>query len=50
MDLLILGGTQFVGRHLAETALDRGHSLTVFNRGKTGPDLFPDATHLTGDR
>jgi 2'-hydroxyisoflavone reductase len=50
MDLLILGGTQFVGRHLAETALARGHDLTLFNRGRSAPDLFPDARHLVGDR
>jgi 2'-hydroxyisoflavone reductase len=48
--LLILGGTKFVGRHIAEQALDRGHDLTLFTRGMTAPELFPDATHLIGDR
>jgi 2'-hydroxyisoflavone reductase len=33
MKLLILGGTVFVGRHLAEAARVRGHSVTLFNRG-----------------
>ena len=50
MKILILGGTQFVGRHLAHAALERGHELTLFNRGRTGAGLFPDAEHLTGDR
>jgi 2'-hydroxyisoflavone reductase len=50
MDILILGGTMFVGRHIAETALRGGHSVSLFNRGKTGPGLFPEAEHLTGDR
>lgn len=50
MNLLILGGTRFVGRHLVEAAQARGHSLTLFNRGKSNPDLFPDVEMLTGDR
>jgi len=50
MRLLILGGTLFLGRHLADEALRRGHELTLFNRGRTAPDLFPDAERLTGDR
>jgi 2'-hydroxyisoflavone reductase len=50
MRLLILGGTLFLGRHLAHEALDRGHDLTLFNRGRTGPELFPEAEHLRGDR
>jgi len=50
MDILIIGGTQFVGRHLAEAALAAGHKVTLFNRGKTGPGLYPEAEHLIGDR
>jgi nucleoside-diphosphate-sugar epimerase len=50
MRLLILGGTLFLGRHLAGEALDRGHDLTLFNRGRTAPELFPEAEHLRGDR
>ena len=50
MKILIIGGTQFVGRHLAEVALARGHELTLFHRGRTGAGLFPEAEHLTGDR
>jgi 2'-hydroxyisoflavone reductase len=50
MRLLILGGTVFLGRHLAQGALGRGHELTLFNRGRTAPELFPEAEHLRGDR
>ena len=50
MRILIVGGTRFVGRHIAAAALARGHELTVFHRGRTGPDLFPEAEHLLGDR
>ena len=50
MKLLVLGGTEFLGRHLVEAALARGHELTLFNRGRTNPDLFPDVEKLRGDR
>ncbi len=50
MNILIIGGTQFVGRHLTEAALEAGHKVTLFNRGKTGPGLYPQAEHLIGDR
>lgn len=50
MRLLILGGTRFLGRHLVESALDRGHEVTLFNRGQSGPDLFPELERLVGDR
>ncbi len=50
MRLLILGGTHFLGRHLTAEALARGHSVSLFHRGKTGADLFPEAEHLIGDR
>jgi 2'-hydroxyisoflavone reductase len=48
--LLVLGGTGFVGRHITDAALAAGHDVTVFNRGQTNAGLFPEATHLTGDR
>jgi 2'-hydroxyisoflavone reductase len=48
--LLILGGTKFLGRAAAEAALVRGHEVTLFNRGRTNPDLFPEAEKLHGDR
>lgn len=50
MNLLILGGTKFVGRHITAAALERGHHVTLFNRGKTNQGLFPDAEHIEGDR
>jgi 2'-hydroxyisoflavone reductase len=50
MNLLIMGGTRFAGRHLAEYALARGHALTLFNRGQSNPDLFPQVEQLRGDR
>ncbi len=50
MRILIIGGTVFVGRHIAEAAIAAGHDVTLFHRGRSGADLFPSATHLTGDR
>lgn len=50
MQLLIIGGTRFVGRHMAEAALRKGHEVTVFHRGQTGGDLLPEASHVLGDR
>lgn len=50
MRILILGGTLFVGRHLVESARARGHEVTLFNRGRTGPDLYPEVETLHGDR
>ncbi len=49
MDILILGGTQFVGRHLVEAALDAGHQVTLFNRGSR-PGLYPGVVEISGDR
>jgi 2'-hydroxyisoflavone reductase len=48
--LLVLGGTQFVGRALVEAALHGGHEVTLFHRGRTNADLFPEAEHVLGDR
>lgn len=50
MTILILGGTGFLGPHIVEAALARKHTVTLFNRGKTNPKLFPDLEKLTGDR
>jgi 2'-hydroxyisoflavone reductase len=50
MRILILGGTQFLGRHTVEAALEQGHDVTLFNRGQTRPELFPDVEKLRGDR
>ncbi|HYA09880.1 MAG TPA: NAD-dependent epimerase/dehydratase family protein, partial [Gaiellaceae bacterium] len=50
MKLLVLGGTAFLGRHTVEAALARGDEVTIFTRGRTNPELFPEAEHLVGDR
>lgn len=50
MKILILGGTKFLGRHLVDAALARGHEVTLFNRGKTNPELFPQLETIIGDR
>lgn len=48
--ILILGGTGFIGPHMVRRALSRGHDVTLFNRGRTNTDLFPEVTTLVGDR
>ena len=50
MKILIIGGTKFLGRHLVDSALARGHVVTLFNRGKTNPGLFPSVETILGDR
>ncbi|NUP95992.1 MAG: NAD-dependent epimerase/dehydratase family protein [Planctomycetaceae bacterium] len=50
LKILILGGTGFVGPALVEAATPRGHEITLFNRGKTNPGLFPELEKLQGDR
>ncbi|NOG50023.1 MAG: hypothetical protein HND48_11745 [Chloroflexi bacterium] len=39
-----------LGRALVERAIDGGHDVTLFNRGVSGPDVFPDLETITGDR
>src|SRR5579859_3585482 len=50
MKILILGGTQFVGRHLVDAAQAHGHELTLFNRGQTNSGAYPEVEQLRGDR
>lgn len=51
MRILIIGGTQFVGRAIAESAIAKGHEVTLFHRGQTNADLLKDeANHVLGDR
>src|SRR5687767_2586406 len=50
MKILIIGGTRFLGRHLVDSALARGHEVTLFNRGKSNPDLFLNIETILGDR
>jgi nucleoside-diphosphate-sugar epimerase len=47
---LILGGTVFLGRHVAAEAVARGHEVTLFTRGRHGAELFGEAARLRGDR
>ena len=47
---MILGGTQFLGRHIAQALLLAGHDVTVFNRGQSADDLPRDVARLRGDR
>jgi 2'-hydroxyisoflavone reductase len=48
--MLVFGGTGFIGPELVQYALSRGHEVTLFNRGKTNPHLFPDQEKIIGDR
>lgn len=50
LKLLVLGGTKFLGRAISAAALAAGHELTLFNRGETNPELFPEAEKLRGNR
>jgi 2'-hydroxyisoflavone reductase len=50
LQLLVLGGTGLIGPPMVRHALARGHEVTLFNRGKTNTDLFPDLEKLRGDR
>ena len=50
LTILVLGGTKFLGPHVVDAARARGHTVTLFNRGKTNPQLFPDVEKLHGDR
>ena len=50
LNILVLGGTGFIGPHFVRHALSRGHTLTLFNRGRTNTHLFPEAEKLVGDR
>jgi 2'-hydroxyisoflavone reductase len=50
MEILVIGGTRFAGRHAVDAALAAGHHLTLFNRGQTAPGLFPGVEEIHGDR
>ena len=50
MRVLILGGTKFLGRHLVDSALARGHAVTTFTRGTYDDVLPPAVERLNGDR
>lgn len=50
MKVLVLGGTQFIGRHLVEMLIAQKHEVTLLNRGKTAPQLFPQLSLIKADR
>jgi 2'-hydroxyisoflavone reductase len=50
MRILVIGGTRFVGRAYVESVIAAGHEVTLFNRGRTNADLFPDLERIRGDR
>lgn len=54
LSILILGGTSFLGPHQIKYALERGHKVSIFTRGKTKPNVnravFDKVEHLVGDR
>ncbi|MBV6477757.1 MAG: hypothetical protein HGGPFJEG_00501 [Ignavibacteria bacterium] len=50
MNILIIGGTIFLGRHIIDSAIKRNHNIVLFNRGKHNPELFPELEKIKGDR
>jgi 2'-hydroxyisoflavone reductase len=50
LNILVLGGTGFLGPHMVREALRRGHTVTLFNRGRSNSELFPDLETIKGDR
>lgn len=50
MRILVLGGTQFIGRHIVEVLVAAGHAVSVLNRGRTNDELPPKVERLRGDR
>lgn len=50
LNILVLGGTGFLGPHMVREALRRGHTVTLFNRARTNSSLFPDLETIKGDR
>ena len=50
MRILLLGGPKFLGRAVIDAARAAGHEITLFNRGTTHPELYPDVERITGDR
>lgn len=50
MNILIIGGKQFVGYHIAKACIKQGHNIVFFNRGRTNSHLFPEYENIIGDR
>ena len=49
-DVLVLGGTSFLGRHAVDTWLARGYTVTLFTRGQTESPFSKEVEHVFGDR
>jgi 2'-hydroxyisoflavone reductase len=49
-NILIMGGTRFLGAHVAMAAAAQGHRVTLFTRGQTEPPISLNAERLRGDR
>src|SRR3954466_11472412 len=50
LDILVLGGTGFIGPHLVRHAVSRGHKITIFTRGRRDGDLPAEVARREGDR
>ncbi|MBI3459470.1 NAD-dependent epimerase/dehydratase family protein [Candidatus Acetothermia bacterium] len=50
MRVLILGGTQFIGRQIVKTLLTAGHTVSILTRGKSADELPVEVERLRGDR
>jgi 2'-hydroxyisoflavone reductase len=50
LEILVMGGTGFIGPHIVRAALNNGHNVTLFNRGRTSASVFPELETITGDR
>src|SRR5438046_1693130 len=50
LNVLVLGGTVFLGPHTVDRLIARGHTVTLFNRGKSFPELYPELEKLRGNR
>lgn len=50
MKVLVLGGTQFIGRHVVKKLIQANHDVTLLNREKTSPGLFPNISLIKAGR
>ena len=50
MNVLIIGGTRFIGAGVVRRLIQEGHEVTVFHRGQTNAELPASVKHILGDR
>lgn len=50
MDILVIGGTSFLGKVIVELLLEAGHRVTIFTRGNKRPEFWDRVEHIAGDR